>query len=106
LQQEHPEVGHEVAGNPVVRVVEENSHDAPSKLSLATVCRSQTFPQNPNYSSSVRNLLLTWCKKLSAWEHSAALLKRPIGCCPKPFILGKQFVSTLANDVLPSRSKA
>jgi hypothetical protein len=35
LQQEHPEVGHEVAGNPVVRVVEENSHDAPSKLSLA-----------------------------------------------------------------------
>src|SRR5215468_7027700 len=39
LQEEHPEVGHEVAGNPVVRVVEENSHDASLKLSLATPSR-------------------------------------------------------------------
>jgi hypothetical protein len=29
LEQKHPEVGHEVAGDPVVRVVEQNSHNTP-----------------------------------------------------------------------------
>ena len=35
LKQKHPEVGHEVAGDAVVRVVKQNSHDTPLKHSLA-----------------------------------------------------------------------
>jgi hypothetical protein len=33
-------VGHEVAGDPVVRVVKQNSHDTPLKHSLATLSPS------------------------------------------------------------------
>jgi hypothetical protein len=36
LQQEHPEVGHEVAGDAVVGVIKQNAHDTPLKYSLAT----------------------------------------------------------------------
>ena len=39
-RQEHPEVRHEVAGDPVVRVVKQNSHDTPLKHSLATLSPS------------------------------------------------------------------
>jgi hypothetical protein len=41
LQQEHPEVGHEVAGDPVVRVVKQNSHNTPLKHALATLSPSR-----------------------------------------------------------------
>jgi hypothetical protein len=40
LQQEHPEVGHEVAGDRVVRVVKQNSHD--TRLALACHTESVT----------------------------------------------------------------
>jgi hypothetical protein len=41
LEQKHPEVGHEVAGDAVVRVVKQNSHDTPLKHSLATLSPSR-----------------------------------------------------------------
>jgi len=42
LQQEHPEVGHEVAGDAVVRVIKQNAHDTPLKCSLA----AQSLPED------------------------------------------------------------
>src|SRR5262249_55204651 len=43
LEQKHPQVGHEVAGDTVVRAVEQNSHDTPWKLSLVTLSPSRRF---------------------------------------------------------------
>src|SRR5215470_12579775 len=40
LEQKHPEVGHEVASDAVVRVVKQNSHDTPLKHSHATLSPS------------------------------------------------------------------
>src|SRR5262249_53752030 len=54
LEQKHPQVGHEVTGDPVVRVVKENSHDAPLKHSLATLSRSRrSHPGRPNISEQL-----------------------------------------------------
>jgi hypothetical protein len=48
LEQKHPEVGHEVAGDTVVRVVEQNSH----------VCRLPVRIHNPVNVDSVNPLLV------------------------------------------------